>query len=141
MLVCLHASYFGRCLGDQFHSSHNGLRVKGILWKLKWFVIAFLILFNIQLALNEWLVELELNFGPIKDPVPAVSIPSQRRQFLHPDALQHLASGDLVGLLPGLPDHEGKEMTWTVSELRVFLDQNPHWAIDLDNKCHKHLQS
>ena len=32
-------------------------------------------------------------------------------------------------------------MTWTVSELRVFLDQNPHWAIDLDNICHKHLQS
>ena len=111
MLVCLLTSYLGRCLGDPFQ----------LVWKLKWFGIAFLNLFNIQLALNEWLVELELNFGPIKDPVPAVSIPSQRRQFLHPDALQHLASGDLVGLLPGLPDHEGKEMTWTVSELRVFL--------------------
>ena len=87
----------------------------GILWTLKWLAKAFLNLFNIQLAQNEWL-------GPINDPVPAVSIPSQRRQFLHPDALQHLSSGDLVGLLPGLPDHEGKEMTWTDSELRVFLD-------------------
>ena len=75
------------CIPDSYHSGR----------KLKWFGIAFLNLFNIQLALNEWLVELELNFGPIKDPVPAVSIPSQRRQFLHPDALQHLASGDLLG--------------------------------------------
>ena len=77
------------CIPDSYHSGR----------KLKWFGIAFLNLFNIQLALNEWHVQLKHNFGPINDPVPGVSIPSQTRKFFHPDALQHLASGDLVGLL------------------------------------------
>ena len=100
MLVYLLASNLRRCLGDQFHSSHRSLRLNGIQWKSKWFGIAFINLFNIRLALNEWFVDLELNF----DPVPAAIIPSQKGQLLHPDALQHIVSEDLVGLLPCFHD-------------------------------------
>ena len=53
-----------------FGNFEKYLPLKGILWKLKGFGKAFLNLFNIQLAQNEWL-------GPINGPIQAVSIPSQ----------------------------------------------------------------